>query len=177
VDAGNTGASAVHWLRSPPRGRSVVALGMGGMGYSFGAGIGAAFANGKRTYVLAGDGAFYMHGLEIHTAIEHRMPIAFVLFNNDAHAMCFTREHLYFGGDYSYNLFKHADLAAGMAAMFPSLTVLPARTPAEIRDGLRGGLSGPALMSIQVDAREVAPFAPFLEAMLENDENRARQAG
>jgi acetolactate synthase-1/2/3 large subunit len=177
IDAGNTGASAVHWLRSPSRGRTVVALGMGGMGYSFGAGIGAAFANGRRTYVLAGDGAFYMHGLEVHTAIEHRLPVAFVLFNNDAHAMCFTREHLYFGGDYSYNLFQRADLAAGMAAMFPSLTVLPARTPAEIREGLGGGLFGPALMSIRVDAREVPPFAPFLEAMTGIDENRPRKAG
>jgi acetolactate synthase-1/2/3 large subunit len=160
---------------APSRGRFIIALGMGGMGYAFGAAIGAAFANNRRTYVLAGDGAFYMHGLEIHTAVEYRQPITFLLFNNDAHAMCFTREHLNYGGDYSYNLFKSSELAVGLGAMFPSLKVLPARTPSEIGEALRGACSGPAVMSIRVDAREVPPFVPFLEAMKVMDENRARK--
>ena len=43
VDAGNTGAAAIHYLPVRRDGRFVVALGMGGMGYSFGAGIGMAF--------------------------------------------------------------------------------------------------------------------------------------
>jgi acetolactate synthase-1/2/3 large subunit len=175
IDAGNTGASAVHWMCAPSRGRFIIALGMGGMGYAFGAAIGAAFANNRRTYVLAGDGAFYMHGLEIHTAVEYRQPITFLLFNNDAHAMCFTREHLNYGGDYSYNLFKSSELAVGLGAMFPSLKVLPARTSSEIGEALRGACSGPAVMSIRVDAREVPPFVPFLEAMKVIDENRARK--
>ncbi|EUA06727.1 acetolactate synthase domain protein [Mycobacterium xenopi 4042] len=44
VDAGNTGAAAIHHLPVRRGGRFLVALGMGGMGYSFGAGIGMAFA-------------------------------------------------------------------------------------------------------------------------------------
>jgi Thiamine pyrophosphate enzyme, C-terminal TPP binding domain len=45
-------------------GRFVVALGMGGMGYSFGAGIGMCVARTKnhgsqRTVIVAGDGSFY----------------------------------------------------------------------------------------------------------------------
>ena len=40
VDAGNTGAAAIHHLPVRRSGRFVVALGMGGMGYSFGAAIG-----------------------------------------------------------------------------------------------------------------------------------------
>ena len=53
-------------------GRFLVALGMGGMGYSFGAGVGMAFGRKRRTVVIAGDGAFFMHGMEIHTAVEYR---------------------------------------------------------------------------------------------------------
>ncbi|MFD6420332.1 thiamine pyrophosphate-dependent enzyme, partial [Streptomyces sp. NPDC060194] len=49
-----------------------------------------------RTVVIAGDGSFFMHGMEIHTAIEHDLPITFVVFNNNAHAMCVTREQLYY---------------------------------------------------------------------------------
>ena len=44
VDAGNTGAAAIHYLPVRRDGRFVVALGMGGMGYSFGAGVGHGFA-------------------------------------------------------------------------------------------------------------------------------------
>ncbi|MGZ8747285.1 MAG: thiamine pyrophosphate-binding protein, partial [Mycobacterium sp.] len=74
VDAGNTGAAAIHHLPARRAGRFLVALGMGGMGYSFGAGIGMAFARRRRTVIVAGDGSFFMHGLELHTAIQHRLP-------------------------------------------------------------------------------------------------------
>ena len=102
VDAGNTGASAVHYLPARRGGRFAVALGMGGMGYSFGAGIGMAFGRANsgrpagRTVVIAGDGAFFMHGMEVHTAVQYRLPVTFVLFNNNAHAMCVTREQLFY---------------------------------------------------------------------------------
>ena len=176
VDAGNTGASAIHWVPSPSHGRFVVALGMGGMGYSFGAAIGAALSNGRRTFVLAGDGAFYMHGLEIHTAVEHGLPVTFILFNNDAHAMCFTRKCLYYGGNDTHYLFHPSELAAGMGVMFPSLKVLPARSAVEIRESLHAAQAGAAVMSIRVDPCEVPPFAPFVQAMTSRDENCARKA-
>lgn len=185
VDAGNTGASATHYLRCPRRGRFVLALGMGGMGYTFGAAIGAAFGSGKRTYVLAGDGAFFMHGMEIHTAIEHDLPITFVIFNNNSHGMCFTREQLYYRGEYSYNLFRRSDIGAGVAAMFPSMRVEPSRSLHEVRRGLRNAPQGPMVMAIDVDAREVPPFLPFVQAMEVRsqapkgllDENRRKKAG
>ncbi len=128
VDAGNTGASAVHYLPARRGGRFAVALGMGGMGYSFGAGIGMAFGRtnggraGGRTVVVAGDGAFFMHGMEVHTAVQYRLPVTFVLFNNNAHAMCVTREQLFYDDLYTYNRFSSSQLGAGLAAMFPGLT-------------------------------------------------------
>jgi len=128
VDAGNTGASAVHYLPARRGGRFAVALGMGGMGYSFGAGIGMAFGRANsgrpdgRTVVIAGDGAFFMHGMEVHTAVHYRLPVTFVLFNNNAHAMCVTREQLFYDDLYSYNRFSSSQLGAGLAAMFPGLT-------------------------------------------------------
>ena len=121
---------------------------MGGMGYSFGAGIGMAFARGRRTVVIAGDGAFFMHGLELHTAIQYRLPVTLVLFNNNAHAMCVTREQLFYDDLYSYNRFGPSRLGAGLAAMFPGLPsvdvtdidALPARVAN--RAGLRRAVGG-----------------------------------
>jgi acetolactate synthase-1/2/3 large subunit len=167
VDAGNAGATAIHLLPAPRRGRFVVAVGMGGMGYAFGAGIGAALSTGQRTYVLAGDGAFFMHGMEVHTAVEYGAPVTFVIFNNNAHAMCVTREQLFFGDAYSYNLFRPADIAGGVAAVFPTLDSTRADNAAHLRQALlrTNATGGPAFVAMDFDPREVPPFLPFLAAV------------
>ncbi|MER6473290.1 thiamine pyrophosphate-binding protein [Streptomyces collinus] len=163
VDAGNTGAAAIHLLPAPRHGRFVVALGMGGMGYTFGAGIGAALATGRRTYVLAGDGAFFMHGMEVHTAVEYGAPVTFVIFNNNAHAMCAIREEFLQGGGRADDLFAPADIAAGVAAAFPSLRATGATDAAQLRTALlrADAGSGPALVAVTCDPREIPPFLPF----------------
>ncbi|MGW1962565.1 thiamine pyrophosphate-binding protein [Streptomyces sp. NPDC001935] len=163
VDAGNTGASAVHLLPAPRHGRFVVALGMGGMGYTFGAGIGAALATGRRTYVLAGDGAFFMHGAEVHTAVEHSAPVTFVVFNNNAHAMCALREEFLQGAVRDDDVFGETDIAAGVAAAFPSLDVTGAGSAAHLREALLRGNrgAGPAFVALDCDPKEIPPFLPF----------------
>ena len=164
VDAGNTGAAAIHHLPVRRDGRFVVALGMGGMGYSFGAGIGMAFARGRRTVVVAGDGAFYMHGLELHTAIQYRLPVTLVLFNNNAHAMCVTREQLFYDDLYSYNRFGPSLLGAGLAAMFPGLPSVDVTEIDELPNALQSALDvdGPSVISVECSADEIPPFAAFL---------------
>ncbi len=166
VDAGNVGASAIHWLPAPRHGRFVVAVGMGGMGYSFGAGIGAALATGRRTYVIAGDGAFFMHGMEVHTAVEYAAPVTFVVLNNNAHAMCAVREELYLGGTREDNVFLPADIAAGAAAMFPTLAATRADSAVLLRRALMRGNTGrgPSLVAVDVDPGELPPFLPFQAA-------------
>ncbi|MFI7602267.1 thiamine pyrophosphate-binding protein [Actinoplanes sp. NPDC049681] len=167
VDAGNAAAAAIHLLPARRRGRFVVAVGMGGMGYAFGAGIGAALASRQRTFVLAGDGAFFMHGMEVHTAVEYEVPVTFVIFNNNAHGMCVTREQLFYGDDYTYNTFRPTDIAGAMAAAFPTLSVTYAGTAGQLHRALRRStaLRGPALVEVAVDPREVPPFLPFLTAL------------
>jgi acetolactate synthase I/II/III large subunit len=175
VDAGNTGAAAIHYLPVRRRGRFAVALGMGGMGYSFGAGIGMAFARRKtrgsgRVVVIAGDGAFYMHGMEVHTAVHYRLPVTFVLLNNNAHAMCVTREQLYYNDFYSYNRFSPSHLGAGLAAMFPKLSSVDVGDTTELASAVRASLNadGPSVISVECAADEIPPFAPFLGAPVTN---------
>jgi acetolactate synthase-1/2/3 large subunit len=170
VDAGNTGAAAIHYLPVRRRGRFAVALGMGGMGYSFGAGIGMAFARRKahgasgRVVVIAGDGAFFMHGMEVHTAVQYQLPVTFVLLNNNAHAMCVTREQLYYNDFYSYNRFSPSHLGAGLAAMFPKLVSTDVSDTAGLAAAVRASLdvNGPSVVSVECAADEIPPFAPFL---------------
>ncbi len=170
VDAGNTGASAVHYLPARRGGRFAVALGMGGMGYSFGAGIGMAFGRANsgrpagRTVVIAGDGAFFMHGMEVHTAVQYRLPVTFVLLNNNAHAMCVTREQLFYDDLYSYNRFQPSQLGAGLAAMFPGLMSIDVADSEGFATamGVALDIDGPAVVSVECAADEIPPFAPFL---------------
>lgn len=168
VDAGNIGASAIHHLPVRRDGRFIVALGMGGMGYSFGAGIGVAFGRAAdlnhRTVVISGDGSFFMHGMEIHTALQYGLPVTFLLFDNHAHAMCVTREQQFYGDLYSYNRFGPSRLGAGLAAMFPKLRSVDVydidALPAALEAAL--GVDGPSVISIECSADEVPPFAAFL---------------
>ncbi|MEU6736818.1 thiamine pyrophosphate-binding protein [Streptomyces physcomitrii] len=174
-DAGNASSAVIHHLSVPREGQFVLALGMGGMGHSFGAGIGAAFGTGRRAYVLSGDGGFYAHGMELHTAVEHQLPVTFVVFNNNAHAMCVTREQLLYAADYSYNTFRPADLAAGVGAMFPSLRTATATTAEELRRALLAAneRTGPALVCVEADPDELPPFLPFLKLI----DDRATSSG
>ena len=168
VDAGNIGASAIHHLPVRRDGRFIVALGMGGMGYSFGAGIGVAFGrdadSGGRTVVISGDGSFFMHGMEIHTALQYRLPVTFLLFDNHAHAMCVTREQQFYGDLYSYNRFGPSRLGAGLAAMFPELRSVDVDDLDALPAALEAALDvdGPSVISIECSADEVPPFAAFL---------------
>lgn len=183
VDAGNTGASTVHGLPVRRAGRFVVALGMGGMGYSFGAAIGMCFARAKtagpqyRTVVVAGDGSFFMHGMEVHTAVQYRLPITFVLFNNNAHAMCVTREQLFYGDRYSYNRFTPARLGAGLAAMFPGLHATDVTELPQLAGALTEALSrhGPSVVSIECSADEIPTFAPFLDSATQQTQKESSQ--
>jgi acetolactate synthase-1/2/3 large subunit len=184
VDAGNIGASAIHYLPVRRDGRFVVALGMGGMGYSFGAGIGMSFGTmsaradwghlppegqgdrrqGGRVIVVAGDGSFFMHGMEIHTALQYRLPITFMLFDNHAHAMCVTREQLFYDDLYSYNRFGPSRLGAGLATMFPGLHAVDVDDISELQTAVLTALEvdGPSVVSVECSADEIPPFAAFL---------------
>jgi acetolactate synthase I/II/III large subunit len=168
VDAGNTGAALVHYLNVRGKAIFFVALGMGGMGYCFGAAIGSTVHTRKRTYVFAGDGAFYMHGLELHTAVEHDLPLVAVVFNNNGHAMCEMRDRLYLGGARGENVFKRALIGRGLGAMFPSILSREARDTATLVRAMREieCHRGPAFLSVDIDSREVPPFAPFLDRLV-----------
>jgi acetolactate synthase-1/2/3 large subunit len=119
---------------------------------------------GGRTVVIAGDGAFFMHGMEVHTAVHYRLPVTFVLFNNNAHAMCVTREQLLYDDLYSYNRFGPSRLGAGLAAMFPGLRSVDVTDLDGFAAAMRAALDvdGPAVVRVECAADEIPPFAPFL---------------
>jgi acetolactate synthase I/II/III large subunit len=96
--------------------------------------------------------------------------VTFVLLNNNAHAMCVTREQLYYDDLYSYNRFAPSRLGAGLAAMFPGLTSVDVSDAEGLAAAVRGSLAvdGPSVVSVECAADEIPPFAPFLDVLLAN---------
>ena len=105
-----------------------------------------------------------MHGMEIHTAVHYGLPVTFVLFDNHAHAMCATREQLFYGDRYSYNRFGPSRLGAGLAAMFPTLPSVDVTDIGELGVAMKAALDveGPSVVAVECSADEIPPFAPFL---------------
>ncbi len=106
-----------------------------------------------------------MHGMEIHTAIEHSLPITYVIFNNRAHGMCLVRERLLLGENAGYNAFRASHLGAGLAAMFPGLPAVDCATDRELSCALEASAAhaGPSVISVELDRVEVPAFTTFQE--------------
>jgi acetolactate synthase-1/2/3 large subunit len=170
-DAGNCAAAALHYLRIPPNVSATIALGMGGMGYAIAGAIGAQIGSprGSRTMVFCGDGAFLMLGAEVHTAVDHQLPILFVVFNNGMHGMCVTRQQLYFAGRIEcsrYSPISVSEVARGLGPP-DRLWVGSAGTVEELSHVLadyRSCDSRPGVLELRIRREEMPPFTPFLPA-------------
>lgn len=163
IDAGNVGAFVLHHLVLNTQHLCYVSLGMGGMGNSIGAALGASCVSGQRSFVILGDGSFLMYGLEIHTAVEKQLPIVFIIFNNDSHGMCVTRENVFLGQETELNKFKHSQYALGVGQMFPGLSAYEVNSFSEFVQSLQGleKSKGPVVISINLQSEEAPPFKSF----------------
>ena len=177
-DAGNCAAAAAHYLDAPPHSQASIALGMGGMGYGVAAAIGVALAQqkmsnqkDKHTTVFCGDGAFLMNGFEVHTAVELQLPILWIVFNNNKHGMCVTRQQTFLEHRIECSEFSKpisiSQISRGLAKS-QDLTVACASNTEEIKHFLQGYWQqeqrGPAVLELMITVDEIPPFIPFINA-------------
>ena len=169
VDAGNTGAAAIHHLPVRRDGRFVVALGMGGMGYSFGAGIGMAFAATKPAHRRRSPAtaSFFMHGMEI----PHRDPVPAA-----GHLRAVQQQRPRHVRHPRATVLRrpvqlqpvHAQPAGCRAGArcSPGCRRSTSPTRRRCRPHWRNALAvdGPSVVSVECSADEIPPFAPFLTA-------------
>lgn len=72
-------------FRSPDK--FLTSGGLGAMGFSVGAAIGAHFATGGKGLVITGDGSFNMNFNELTTAVKHHIPLIIAVMNNNSLGM------------------------------------------------------------------------------------------
>lgn len=97
VDSGNnTGFPAVfHELDAG--GQMLVNGNFGTMGYALPAALGAQYADGDRDVVCyMGDGAFMQVVQDVETAVRLRLPVVFVVLNDESYGIIRHRQHLEF---------------------------------------------------------------------------------
>ncbi len=75
--------------------------GLGTMGYSMGAAIGAAFGTGKLSVVVVGDGSFNMNMNELSTAVTQGVPMVILLMNNGVLGMVRQWQKIFYGRRFS----------------------------------------------------------------------------
>ena len=83
ADTGNAVPWSVRYFPVRRPGAHLVAMHLAAMGWGVAAAIGAQLARpGARVAALVGDGCFQMAGMEIATAVQHGLPVVWVVLND-----------------------------------------------------------------------------------------------
>lgn len=100
-DIGAHHSWCVQQLEIPHEGTFLQSGGSATMGFGVGGAIGAAFAADGRRPVIAvvGDGGFLMHASAVATAVEHDLPIIWVVWNNAGYVSIRDLQRGFFGND------------------------------------------------------------------------------
>ena len=103
---------AQHFRHNLPR-HFISSGGMGTMGFGIPAAIGAAIARpDHQTVAVCGDGGAQMTFEELVVAVEHKLPVTFVVINNGCLGMVRQWQELFYGGHYSGSITTVRDRGA-----------------------------------------------------------------
>ena len=141
-----------NWLIAfckPKRPDSLIgSMGFGPMGFGVAGALGAKLAAPDRPCVsVCGDGAFFMHASVLGTAVEYKIPVVWVVWNNYAYASIRGLQRGYLDGRELATDFKHPDTGApynpDFAAMARSAGIDGVRVDraADLGDAVRVGIA------------------------------------
>jgi acetolactate synthase-1/2/3 large subunit len=165
VDSGEHFLFAVHYLETLLPDAFLVMTGLGSMGQSIGAAIGAQLAHpGRRVAAICGDGCFAMNAFEIATAVAERLPIRVFVFNDERLGMVENGHQTVYGRrpDYPTTPLDVCTVARGLGA-----TVLRVDGIGQItRAGkLIAEAPGPVVIDVRLDPAISLPRLDRVTAM------------
>ena len=124
--------------------------GLGTMGFGLPAAMGAQVGcPDKKVVLIAGDGAFKMTGMELHTVVNQQLPLTCVLLNNHSLGMVRQWQQLFFDKRYSSTLLPEFDFAGFVRAC--GAVALPASTKEQFTTAFSQALASPVPTVIIVD--------------------------
>jgi acetolactate synthase I/II/III large subunit len=165
VDSGEHFMFAQHYLEINLPDAFLVMTGLGSMGQSIGAAIGAKLAHpGRMIAAICGDGCFAMNAFEIATAVAERLPIRVFVFNDERLGMIENGVDTLYGRhpDYPTTPLDVCAVARGLGA-----TALRINCTGQL-SAARGVLldtEGPVVVDVQIDPAISLPKQNRVAAM------------
>lgn len=157
VDVGQHQMWAAQSLQPAADQTVLTSGGMGAMGFSLGAAVGAAFVTAPRpVVVVAGDGGFQCNIQDLQTIVHHRLPVKMVVMNNGAHGMLRQFQDSYLGGRYQSSVWGYSAPPFARVAQAYGIPGRRIDDAAEVEDGLAwlwADPAAPALLEVGVDLR------------------------
>ncbi len=170
ADTGTSFAWATHYLlphdrrisgkRNARGGVFRACLEFASMGWAIGCSVGAALARpGEATVCITGDGSMLMSGQEITVALQHRLPVIFVVLNDSAYGMVMHGQKLTGAEQIGIALptIDFAAVARGMGIKGFVIRAVDDLRALQINELLNH--SGPTLLDVRIDTNEIPPIS------------------
>lgn len=132
----------------------------GAMGYAAPGALGATLAkSGAQVVAFAGDGGFLMSGQELVTAVQHNLPVKFILCDNGAWGSIMVSQQRRFGEEGVFGTRLASPDFATVAKGYGVASFLVEKTD-DFGPAFAEALAadGPALIHLKIDDRDVSPF-------------------
>jgi acetolactate synthase I/II/III large subunit len=168
IDAGNSFSWSTRDLVRPMPDTYRVAMGLSTMCWAISAVIGATVARSRRSICICGDGSMLMSSLELTVAVQHRLPVTYIVLNDSSLGM--VRHGQKLGGAESIGheiasvRFDHLAQACGArGARVECSDDLPG-LPLE---WLCDDDGGPSVIDVCIDREAVPPMADRVRGLAE----------
>ena len=165
-DAGNSWSWCTHYLHPKQAGHYRIGLGYGAMAWAIGAAVGTALGSpGDPVVCITGDGSFLMSGLELTVAVQHELPVVYVVLNDQALGMVKHGQRM--GGAEAIGFELPAvDFAAIARAVGAQAWTI--RTVEDFQaldfDGICNA-NKPTLLDVYIDPEEVPPMGVRMKTL------------
>jgi acetolactate synthase-1/2/3 large subunit len=171
VDTGNSGPWTVRYYPVHRPGTYFASMHLAAMGWGVAAAIGAQLARPEdRVVALVGDGCFQMTGMEVATAVQHGVPVVWVVLNDARYNMVFQGSRGRYGVpvvNTELSAVDFARVAEGLGARGFRVNA-PDELEAAIAAALAAGV--PAVVDVAIDPELCPPMAGRFEALRRYEE-------
>jgi acetolactate synthase-1/2/3 large subunit len=162
IDNSNSVPWSIHYFFNKRPEDYHLALGFASMGWAIGASVGMSLANrGGPVVCFTGDGCFLMSGQEITVAVAERLPIIFVVLNDQAYGMIRYAHRLTGREDVDLSIppvdFSMMAKAVGAEAH----TIKNQHDLAQVDFQALCDRNGPTLLDVRIDPEEPPPLGMF----------------
>lgn len=170
IDAGNAWAWFTHYFhRRGSQGNYHIAMGFGSMGWAIGAAVGTCFGSNQPSVCVTGDGSYLMAGQEITVALQHKIPVIYVVLNDGVLGMVKHGQKLGGAEEIGFELpnINYAKMAEAMGIQ--GIRVETPEQLIEIDWQRLGNKNGPTLIDLVIDVNETPPMGQRVKGLSDKE--------